>query len=260
MNYLNCLPKRDLISLLEIAYEFRRVKDMQQFRSCFQKLKSMLLCDGGFCVYADKEALDNRQVPVFYSQTIDFSDEFLSQYVQGRYHENSAVILSIYKTWEPQHWQSTWSGDSGGSGFNSMQLAKQYGYQDGWTHANSHPSNSTLSVISFAGKKVEKDQRTKAILKYIAPHLAESLRSKFNSRLIQVRESARFSVTPRELEILKWLENGKSTWDISVILSRSERVIKWHVNNLMKKLCALNRTHTVAIGLRLGLLELGSDQ
>ncbi len=255
MNYLNCLPKRDLISLLEIANEFRRVKDKPQFRSCFQKLKTMLLCDGGFCVYADKEALDNRQVPIFYSQTLDFSDDFLRQYVGGRYHENSSVIHSIFETWEPQHWQSTWSGDSDGIGFNSMQMAKQYGYLDGWTHANSHPNNSAVTVITFAGKKVEKDQRTKTILKYITPHLAESLSSTFNSRLIQGREIARFSVTPRELEILKWLENGKSTWDISVILSRSERVIKWHVKNLMKKLSTLNRTHTVAIGLRLGLLE-----
>jgi LuxR family transcriptional regulator, quorum-sensing system regulator CviR len=255
MEYLKHLPKCDLIALLEIAYQTRKVTNLRQFRFCFGKLKTMMLCEGGFCVFADKEALDNRQIPKFFSHTQDFSDEFLKQYVHGRCHENSAVIKTIFKTWEPQNWRTAWSRLKDGRGARSMRLAKEYGYMDGWTHANFHPKTATVSVITFAGEKVENDRRTTAILKYVVPHLAESFSSIFSPNLVKVREGTRFRVTPRELEILKWLEGGKSTWDISVILSRSERVVKWHVNNLMQKLCAQNRTQAVAIGLRLGLLD-----
>lgn len=255
MEYLKHLPKRDLISLLEIAYETRMATNLQQFRSCFNKLKTMMLCEGGFCLFADKEALDNRQVPVFFSHTQDFSDEFLKQYVNGRCYENSAVIRPLFKTWQPQNWRAAWSRLKGGNGVRSMRLAKAYGYMDGWTHANYHPRSTTVSVVTFAGSKAENDPRTMSILKYIVPHLTESFSSIFKKNLVKVREGTRFRVTPRELEILKWLENGKTTWDISVILSRSERVVKWHVNNLMQKLCAQNRTQAVAIGLRLGLLD-----
>jgi DNA-binding CsgD family transcriptional regulator len=255
MDYLKHLPKRDLISLLEIADETRMAMNVRQFRGCFNKLKTMMLCEGGFCVFADKEALDSRQVPVLFSHTQDFSDEFLKQYVNGRCYENSAVIKTIFKTWQPLNWRTAWSRLRSGNGARSMRLAKAYGYMDGWTHANYHPNNITVSVITFAGKKVENDQRTMAILKYVVPHLAESFRSIFNSNLVKVREGIRFRLTPRELEILKWIEGGKSTWDISMILSRSERVVKWHVNNLMQKLSAQNRTQAVAIGLRLGLLD-----
>jgi DNA-binding CsgD family transcriptional regulator len=255
MEYLKHLPKRDLISLLEIAYETRMAINLRQFRRCFNKLKTMMLCDGGFCVFADKEALDNRQIPVFFSHTQDFSDEFLKRYVNDRCHENSAVIRNIFETWQPQNWRTAWSRLRDVHGERSMRLAKAYGYMDGWTHANYHLNNATVSVITFAGKKADNDQRTMAILKYVVPHLAESFSSIFNSNLAKVRERNRFRMTPRELEILKWLEGGKSTWDISVILSRSERVVKWHVNNLMHKLCAQNRTQAVAIGLRLGLLD-----
>jgi DNA-binding CsgD family transcriptional regulator len=110
-------------------------------------------------------------------------------------------------------------------------------------------------VVTFAGAKAENDQRSMAILKYIVPHLSVSISSIFNKNLTRLRAGNRFHVTPRELEILRWLEDGKSTWDISMILSRSERVVKWHVNNLMQKLCAQNRTQAVAIGLRMGLLD-----
>jgi DNA-binding CsgD family transcriptional regulator len=65
----------------------------------------------------------------------------------------------------------------------------------------------------------------------------------------------KIKLTPRELEILKWLSDGKSNWDISVILKRSQRVIKWHAQNFMEKLGAQNRTHAVAIALRRGLFE-----
>jgi DNA-binding CsgD family transcriptional regulator len=255
MEYLKHLPKRDLIDLLEIAYQTRTAANLRQFRCCFNKLKTMVLCDGGFCVFADKEALDRRQIPVFFSHTQDFSDEFLKQYVNDRHHENSAVLRDIFSTWQPQNWRTAWSRLRGGNGVRSMRLAKAYGYMDGWTHADIHAKSCTVSVITFAGKKVENDQRTQAILKYVVPYLAESFSSIFSPNLVKVREGTRFRVTPRELEILKWLEGGKSTWDISVILSRSERVVKWHVNNLMQKLCAQNRTQAVAIGLRLGLLD-----
>ncbi len=255
MDYLKYLPKRDLISLLEIAYEIRIAENLCNFRSCFNRLKTMMQCEGGFCVFADKEAVDNRQIPVFFSHTQDFSEEFLRQYVNGRCHENSAVIRPLFETWSPQNWRTAWSRLKDDNGERSMQLAKAFGYLDGWTHANYHPGNTTVSVVTFAGEKVENNQRSMAIMKYIVPHLAESFSSIFKKNLSRVREGNRLRVTPRELEILKWLEDGKSTWDISVILSRSERVVKWHVNNLMQKLCAQNRTQAVAIGLRLGLLD-----
>jgi LuxR family transcriptional regulator, quorum-sensing system regulator CviR len=255
MSHLEQLSRCDLINLLEIAHETRFVRNIRQFQACFNKLKKILLCEGGFCVFADKEALDNHQVPVFFSHTLNFSDEFIKLYVKDRYHEDSVVMKTVFKTWQPQNWRTAWSHLKHGKGASSMQLAKDYGYLDGWSHANYHATNAAVSVISFAGKKVDNDHRTTSILKYIMPHLADSFMSIFNPDLSKLREGTRFHVTPRELEILKWLGHGKSTWDISVILSRSERVVKWHVNNLMQKLSAQNRTQAVAIGMRLGLLE-----
>jgi len=64
------------------------------------------------------------------------------------------------------------------------------------------------------------------------------------------------SLSCREKEILQWLACGKSTWDVSIILQISERTVKFHVNNIMQKLNAVNRTHAVAIGLTSSLIEL----
>jgi DNA-binding CsgD family transcriptional regulator len=112
-----------------------------------------------------------------------------------------------------------------------------------------------MSILTLAGRRVEKDQRTAAILSCLSPHFAESLKGLHNSSFIKQRAMKHLKVTKREVEILKWLEQGKSTWDVSIILNRSERVIKYHVTNLMEKLSAQNRTHAVAIAIRQGLID-----
>jgi len=68
------------------------------------------------------------------------------------------------------------------------------------------------------------------------------------------------AVTPllstREMEVLDWLKQGKSSWDISVILDISERTVNFHVYNITRKLGATNRPQAVAVAARLGLIRI----
>jgi len=61
-------------------------------------------------------------------------------------------------------------------------------------------------------------------------------------------------LTKRETEILHWLSQGKSSLEISIILSICESTVKFHVNNTLEKLQASNRTHAVAKALRQKLI------
>ena len=64
------------------------------------------------------------------------------------------------------------------------------------------------------------------------------------------------ALTPKETEVLKWVAQGKSTWEISKILEISERTVKFHVGNILRKLDAVTRTHAVAIALEKGLVKI----
>ncbi len=63
-------------------------------------------------------------------------------------------------------------------------------------------------------------------------------------------------LSERERDVLKWLRNGKSSWDISVILEISERTVNFHVNNVMKKLDAITRTQAVATAIENDLFDI----
>lgn len=64
-------------------------------------------------------------------------------------------------------------------------------------------------------------------------------------------------VTRREVEILGWIKEGKTTTDIAQILRLSPFTVKNHVQNILKKLGARSRSHAVAQALNLGLLQNG---
>lgn len=64
-------------------------------------------------------------------------------------------------------------------------------------------------------------------------------------------------LTGREIEILRWVYEGKSNIEIGMILDISGFTVKNHVQNILRKLNVQNRTQAVAKGLLLNLLQGG---
>jgi DNA-binding CsgD family transcriptional regulator len=54
-------------------------------------------------------------------------------------------------------------------------------------------------------------------------------------------------LTPREREVLAWVAQGKSAWEIGEILDIAKRTVDEHAQTAGRKLGAVNRTHAVAI-------------
>jgi len=63
------------------------------------------------------------------------------------------------------------------------------------------------------------------------------------------------SLTPRELEALRWTMDGKTAWEVGSILGITERTAVLHLNNAMRKLGCVNKHQAVLKALRLGLIR-----
>ena len=70
------------------------------------------------------------------------------------------------------------------------------------------------------------------------------------------------AITPSEYAVLQLVADGHTDREIAGRLQRSERVVKYHVSNLLSKLQARNRAHVVNLAVRSGLLAIAcpSDQ
>jgi DNA-binding NarL/FixJ family response regulator len=75
------------------------------------------------------------------------------------------------------------------------------------------------------------------------------------ARLVDAMESE--ALTPRELDVLRLLAEGQRNREIAEALGLAEPTVKIHVNNLLRKLQAKDRTEAAVIALRRGLIHLG---
>jgi two-component system, NarL family, response regulator len=81
---------------------------------------------------------------------------------------------------------------------------------------------------------------------FVSPEIAAKLASRLSED----------ELTPRELEILTLLAEGKSNKLIARELNISEGTVKTHVKNILEKLDATSRTEALSLAARRGLIKL----
>jgi DNA-binding NarL/FixJ family response regulator len=86
----------------------------------------------------------------------------------------------------------------------------------------------------------------------ISPSIAMQLAGTWRS---EPRDTGVAALGPRELEVLQLLAEGLTNDRIGERIGMSSRTVKTHVQNLLTKLDATDRTGAVARGFRLGLIR-----
>ena len=94
--------------------------------------------------------------------------------------------------------------------------------------------------------------RVVADLQLFAVHAQDAALRIFEPRSVDPRSP---SLTPRELESLRWTMEGKTAWEVGNVLGITERTAAMHVNNATHKLGCVNKHQAVLKALRLGLLR-----
>lgn len=61
-------------------------------------------------------------------------------------------------------------------------------------------------------------------------------------------------LTKRELDVLSWTSQGKTAWEVSVILGMSEKTVNFHLGNAMRKLGVTSKHQAVLKCVTAGLL------
>jgi DNA-binding NarL/FixJ family response regulator len=76
------------------------------------------------------------------------------------------------------------------------------------------------------------------------------------ARLVARVASPPRALTPRELEVLRLVAQGRANKEIAAALAITERTVKYHLSGAMARLGAANRTEAVALAAQRGLIEL----
>ncbi|MGH8536366.1 MAG: helix-turn-helix domain-containing protein [Gammaproteobacteria bacterium] len=109
-------------------------------------------------------------------------------------------------------------------------------------------------------------ERASIILPYLLLHIEEAYRQigshidedddhDRDGRNVVARSGTIDSLlTPREKDVMTWIARGKGSWETGTILEIAERTVKFHLQNVYRKLGVVNRAQAVAKTVTHGLL------
>ncbi len=239
---MNDLCKTELVVLLEIISDCVNCDSMEIFFAITSKLENLL--QSGHIVFLSSKK-DFPRTPVAIQEiNVSYPAEWTDIYRSQNYTEVDPLISSgqtglVY-------WKDLYNKIPPDQEFYSQ--AKSFGLGNGFSHIISN--QKLFGLMSVADEKLANSPRNRAIINNLVPHFHQLVQFLTHK---QARENVP-KLTTREREVLLWAMEGKSNWEISIVLGISQESIKGHIANILRKLDASNRAHAVAIALQYDLL------
>lgn len=148
-----------------------------------------------------------------------------------------------------------WSEDVFSLARPFWEEARTFGLTVGWAQGH-RDINGVIGMLTlarsaepFSSTELEEKNSTMA-------WLAEEAHQAMSRLLIpKLLPEANAQLSDREIEILRWTGDGKTSSEIAHILLISERTANFHINNAMIKLHAANKTAAALKATLLGLLK-----
>lgn len=191
---------------------------------------------------AEFAVVDNA--PAAFSETLDDPEGWRLDPVLQHCKRHSVPII-----WDQSTYVSAGQADK-------WEAQARFGYRTGICLALHMPEGRHFMIGVDRDQALPKDPieitRLVANLQLFAVHAQDTA---MRVLVPQHLQPERPSLTPRELDSLRWTMEGKTAWEVGSIMGIAERTAVLHVSNAMHKLGCNNKHQAVLKALRLGLLR-----
>ncbi|UCE62605.1 MAG: autoinducer binding domain-containing protein [Nitrospirota bacterium] len=234
--------KRELQDFLEVFHYSVEAKTDEEIKYVLGQIRKVFPCEFIIAGVAAVGPLGNVQE---FSHLLNesYPNDWLYHYAKNGYAEVDPVLVSHAKNFQTQVWSSTYKTAGSKKEEEFIEHARSFGLAGGVTAGAFDSQRGLCSFFSFAGTNKAENPHYAGALEYLAHHL--------HYPLVQNTPSPSpvmaFSLSPRELSVLKWMTQGKTNWEISRILGVTERTVRFHVEGIFCKLDVTSRTQAVAM-------------
>ncbi len=260
---LSSLSRNDALQLLEIIQLCLSATDQSDINGCvFPRIQNVIPYDfAGACLVGRDPS--PCKIKLRHSFVGTMPAEYGREYNRAYHFKGDTVAHENFRSFQPQYWSARHSVHLLARSDErkplsiskpTLSLMTDFGIRGGFT-AGCPPTakDGNGSFFYFLGRNIDFEPRVLAILEYLSPHLHQAL---LRCAGDAPPGTALDAVSGREKQVLEWLKEGKSSWDISTILGIRERTVNFHVSNIVRKLGAQNRSQAVAIALQSRLISL----
>jgi LuxR family quorum sensing-dependent transcriptional regulator len=170
-------------------------------------------------------------------------EEWFSEYNRNNYIRIDPVANELRSATRPFRWSDI-RVDLKHEGAALMHLRRDFGFNDAVIVPVHNPAGLP-AFVSLSGRHIDVPDAELLPLYVVALSAFERVRD-----LQKPMVKPKLQLSPREREVLTWVANGKSAWEIGMILNISKRTADEHVKTAARKLGVRNRSHAVAIALK----------
>ena len=173
--------------------------------------------------------------------------DWKTEYSENRYYDHDPTLLYALGNLMPERWSNIIRRfDMTAKQHKIIGDGKEAGLCDG-VIIPVHGPGGEFAVLSLSHSENDAQARQNVELDETVLHKF-ALRFHNSVRRRQVAGTAELpaSLTSREIDVLFWTAEGKSSWDISQILDISESTVNFHISSAKRKLGVYSKPHAVA--------------
>ncbi len=169
-------------------------------------------------------------------------------YTDKQYFKKDPTILHAMKSTQAL----IWTEDTFLKSKNLREDAASHGINFGWSQATRSTSGLSMLTLARPYHAIAGSEITENFANLL--WFTQAANSAFEGLINNVSSAVDVLLTNRETEVLRWTADGKTSYEISVILSISERTVNFHLNNSMIKLNSNNKISATVKALSLSLI------
>lgn len=243
------LTKRELAAILAVIHKSLAVNTDKQLQELLLEVRRIVPCGEVICGLARTDQ-QGRLEEVLKIVNASYPADWMTLYLREGYVAVDPVVRHHFGRFGTQIWSDTFRHAVTKPEIEFIGQAGSFGLSQGITLGVHDGRHLKDSLFSFAGRAMAEHHRHALILEHLVPHLHVAL-----IRTLGAAPPGAPALSTREREVLQWLKEGKSNWEIAQILGISERTVRFHVSNILLKLQALTRGHAIALAMEQRLIE-----
>ena len=230
------------MSALTTAHEFVEACDVVDTRAAVLELLVTTLGRFGLdrAIFLGLPGIRERTSKVLARH---WPEEWFGHYISKSYHVHDDVREHMRTSTHPFHWRDVQVSPKGTLARRIAEEAREHGLASGYCvplYSSVHWQSGVSMGSEWADLRLDGDDRAAVNLVAMVA----------NNAILRMAKPRGAVLSEREREVLQWSVEGKSAWEIGVILSISEPTVKKHLLSIRRKYDVGTTLHAVVEGLR----------
>lgn len=168
----------------------------------------------------------------------NYSDDWNQTYQDNNYLDVDPTVKHGLRSTQVLFWQDCIFKEAP----NFWEEARSFGIKQGISQSQKD-EHGRIGMLTFANENPELTQKMLILQAPSLIWLSQLAHTGLAEKMMPLEQNdIEHRLTKREIDILRWTAEGKTSNEISILMSISDRTVNFHVNNILKKLSVSNKT------------------